>query len=1341
MNDINPKPIVGVAFEPFDGTNYVTFNQRFRLLCASKGNGVIFNADGPPSSGAGLAAFNLADSKARGDLGQLVLPTYLHHVAEAVTTLDALIALEKVFNTHSAATVDILSQQLDALKLRDDEKINTLVVRAKTLENRLAAAGRHIEPAELARKVLRALPNDYATFRDIQLYSIRGHDNPLTVDAILPSMLTAEQAVLANKSNRPKALFSGNNGRNNSSNRRKVPTGDKTCNYCHKKGHYARDCYQLKKHQAARGLGESIDARGDTGGGTRGAHRDNGRAPNSFALTVPAPVRARCVMLCNHPSAHADSAWILDTGASYHITGNHGLFSSYSPLADHPDHPLKNTKITDAAGNEFEIKGTGDVIINRSMTLRDVIYAPSCAFNLLSGSRVVASGCTLGASMHGCVIRRPNGDTLGFAPRGEDGLFRLAAATPYALAARAAAPAPVTVVDKPAKSGGITKPLPKTAELWHKRLGHLGRDNLFTTSEMTTGIDVPAADLKKLDTSLCEPCVGAKAHRAPFEAADNKPSKPLEFVSVDLAGPLPVTASGYKYFMGLYDHFTGLSLVNILQDKSEVATTLIDDIVWLENQTGKTVRTLRSDNGSEFVNATTAEFFKTKGIEHQKTVPYSPQQNGASERLNRTLREKATAMLFEAKLPPEFWPDAIETASFLRNRSPVAKRATTPWEACFGKKPDISTLRIFGARTLILNNATRNKLDPRTKTGLLVGYAQDGAAYRVMLPSGYVTTARAAECVVDESCLGYATFDKKNDNETSKTTSDNDKNTSVEILLNDNSTAAPPPRGEEQEEDRRYPARSTRGPAAVPYYIAQNSTALAVKTAMPPLTYADATSAPDAVDWQLAMEDEYASLIANEVFDVTDLPLGERTLPLKWVYTYKNDANGNLIRHKARVVAKGFYQREGVDFDEVFAPVGKYTTLRTLLSTVAFYDLELHQIDIKTAFLNGKLEETVYVTPPPGFEMPGKVWRLNRALYGLRQAPRAWHQTLKQELKSLGFRESHADPSLFLGDDRVYLLTYVDDILIAAPSLAAVATVKSKLLQKFEARDLGDASLFLNMSITRYRAARTIKLSQSRAVTELIEKYNLADGKTKPTPLGSARLAKNPGELNRELDTAVYPYSALVGSLNYLAVCTRPDISQAVGALAKYMAKPHTVHWSIAKHVLRYLGGTSDYGITFGGPGDSPTLKGYCDSDYGSDPDTRRSTTGYVFVLNGGAVSWASRLQKTVAASTTEAEYMSESAAIKEALWLKTLLIEFGYKISTINLFADNQAAIKLMSNPVVSQRSKHIDIAYHFARQHVIDGTITLSYIPTEVMVADALTKPVPEEKHVRCCMGMGVR
>ena len=255
-------------------------------------------------------------------------------------------------------------------------------------------------------------------------------------------------------------------------------------------------------------------------------------------------------------------------------------------------------------------------------------------------------------------------------------------------------------------------------------------------------------------------------------------------------------------------------------------------------------------------------------------------------------------------------------------------------------------------------------------------------------------------------------------------------------------------------------------------------------------------------------------------------------------------------------------------------------------------------------------------------------------------------------------------------------------------------------------------------------------------IVDLLTEYKLDDGKPRLVPLSpSVTLARGEGE---PLDTNAYPYSKLVGSLLYLSVCTRPDISYAVGALSRYMSCPTTVHWQAALGVLRYLSGTRDQGITFRGSGD--TLLGYCDSDYAGDIDTRRSTTGYAFILNGAAISWSSKRQPTVAASTTEAEYMAAAAAVKEALWLRTLLTELDFKIDCVNINADNQGAIKLLKNPVSSIRSKHIDVVHHFARERVLRGEVAFHYIATDKMIADALTKALPETKHTFCKVSMGV-
>lgn len=284
------------------------------------------------------------------------------------------------------------------------------------------------------------------------------------------------------------------------------------------------------------------------------------------------------------------------------------------------------------------------------------------------------------------------------------------------------------------------------------------------------------------------------------------------------------------------------------------------------------------------------------------------------------------------------------------------------------------------------------------------------------------------------------------------------------------------------------------------------------------------------------------------------------------------------------------------------------------------------------------------------------------------------------------------------------------------------------------------------MSIQRDRNARCIRLGQERLVAQLLDAYSLADCRPLPVPLSPSTKLIKAGDA---LDTTKYTYSHLVGSLLYLAVCTRPDISQAVGALAKYSSCPTTEHWQASIGVLRYLSGTADFGLWFSGGPESAagaatdgafTLRAYCDSDYAGDVDTRRSTTGYVFTLYGGAVSWSSRRQQTVAASTTEAEYMSASAAVKEALWIRTLLTNMGLITGCIEIYSDSQSAIKLAKNPISSLRSKHIDVHYHFAREHVTLGDVKFTYISTTEMVADALTKAVPKEKMNLCRTGMGV-
>jgi ribonuclease HI len=336
------------------------------------------------------------------------------------------------------------------------------------------------------------------------------------------------------------------------------------------------------------------------------------------------------------------------------------------------------------------------------------------------------------------------------------------------------------------------------------------------------------------------------------------------------------------------------------------------------------------------------------------------------------------------------------------------------------------------------------------------------------------------------------------------------------------------------------------------------------------------------------------------------------------------------------------------------------------------------------------------------------------------------------------FKVSSADPGFFIKEEdssTVWILVYVDDILVAAKNLSEVEHFIRTFLTKFEARDLGDASFFLGMEITRDLTQETIKLTQVKYANEVVSRFGMKDcNPTVTSSSTSVKLTKD-GDV---LDMQRYPYREAVGALLYLAMCTRPDIAQAVGAVARYMSTPSTKHWSAVKMIVRYIKGTAKMGLLFG-RGKSGML-GYCDADYAGDVDTRRSNTGYVFVLNGAAVSYSSQLQPTVAASTVEAEYMAASRAVKEALWLRKLLPELDIGATPMTIYGDNQGALKLLKNPITSVRSKHIDVHHHLTREQVCRGEVEFRYISTDDMVADILTMALPRDKVKKCREDMGI-
>jgi Reverse transcriptase (RNA-dependent DNA polymerase) len=503
-------------------------------------------------------------------------------------------------------------------------------------------------------------------------------------------------------------------------------------------------------------------------------------------------------------------------------------------------------------------------------------------------------------------------------------------------------------------------------------------------------------------------------------------------------------------------------------------------------------------------------------------------------------------------------------------------------------------------------------------------------------------------------------------------------------------------------------------------------------------------ASPKASFWSEATDAEMANHAAMGTWELVVRPKHARVLRSMWVFKTKHGASG-AEQHKARIVVKGCGQRPGIDFDEVFAPTSKLSTLRMLLAVAASGGWALRQVDFVSAFLNGELgeDEEVYMEQPEGYvQDPNLVCRLRKSLYGLHQAPRAWHAKLSSTLQGMGFKASYADPSLYTkqtSSGPLHLLVWVDDILMVAPDEAPINAAVKQLQGMFKLRDLGQPAQFLGMQLRR-DSSGSIYLGQSSMISELLERYGMADANPRSVPMdpGTKLVKAAPGE---ELDQSQYPFASLVGSLLYLAICTRPDIAFAVGALTRHMARPTYEHWLAAKAVLRYLAGTCYVGLTYGGTGGDLSLLGWSDADYAGDVNTRRSTTAYVFMCNGGAISWASRLQPTVATATLEAEYQAAAAATKEALWLNQLRRDLGLEAGTVSIYADNQGALKLMANPMTSPLSKHIDVLHHFVRERVLLGHVAFTYVDTEAMLADILTKPLAMVKFRRHVQELGLQ
>lgn len=518
-----------------------------------------------------------------------------------------------------------------------------------------------------------------------------------------------------------------------------------------------------------------------------------------------------------------------------------------------------------------------------------------------------------------------------------------------------------------------------------------------------------------------------------------------------------------------------------------------------------------------------------------------------------------------------------------------------------------------------------------------------------------------------------------------------------------------------------------------------------------PGNYKEAMASKDVSKWVKAMKTEFDGCVASNTWDVvpiTSLPVGTNILDVKWVYKIKPDVTGAIAKYKARITPKGYQQKYGQDYFEVFANTGKYKTLRVALSIAANQDLELRQLDVPQAFTQAELEEDVYMKMPEGYEQPGMVCHLKMSLYGLKQSPRNWYILVSTFLISaLGFTATVSDPCLFWKKSRtgrlILLFLFVDDMQVAFDKSDDREWFQDheKLWKRFKITDLGESEFMLGMRIRRDRAARTITLDQELYITKALEKFGLDQSKPARTP-GSRTSDDHAVEINQKL-ADLKLFQEKVGTLLYAAISTRPDISFAVNRLTQRMQSPTLDDMKACDRVFRYLAGTKTHGLLFGRSSRSPStssaanlsVSAWADSDWASDPEDRKSISGWIAMVNGDPVSWASKKQKVVSQSSTEAELYAEAAAINEAKWLQGLLKEIRVvkerQVTVPVVYGDNQSAQALSKNGIKSERTKHISTKYAFIHDEVSSERVKLQWIPTTEQLADILTKSLPRPAH----------
>ncbi|GLT45830.1 hypothetical protein SLA2020_196340 [Shorea laevis] len=808
--------------------------------------------------------------------------------------------------------------------------------------------------------------------------------------------------------------------------------------------------------------------------------KENQYRPKQQQAQVASTAEDHLFMASLASSSVDKCSWFVDSGCTCHMANNEAIFSELDKSV--------RIKVKLGNGSIVQSEGKGNVAVQTkkgTKYIHDVLFIPSLSQNLLSVAQMLRKGYSVSFVNNACYIYDSCGVELARIKMVENS-FSITWNSPCLHA---------VYVSKSDETS-----------LWHKRYGHFNLRSLkfLQTNELVR--DLPEIHV---NDDVCSSCQFGKLHRQVFPINSAwRASQKLELVHTDVCGPMKTTSLGQNlYFILFIDDYTRMTWVYFMSSKAQVFFVFKKFKALVENQSGCKIKILRSDNGKEYTSKEFDSFCEDAGIAHQLTVPYTPQQNGVSERKNRTIMEMARCMLHEKKLPKNFWAEAVYTAVYLLNGLPTkAMQRKTPIEASHGVKPSTHHLKIFGSICYThVPDAKRTKLDVKAETGILVGYSTKSKGYGVYnLQSEKISVHRDVQVNEDS----YWDWDKrvvvKNGNMAS--VKDDAKASKEEISASNVADI---------DAHHDSPVMKTKSLSEI--YEKCN---LAV---LEPNTYAEASKHDI---WRHAMQEEIQMIKKNDTWELTSLPPEKNAIGVKWVFRTKMNPNGSIYKHKARLVAKGYAQQAGIDYGDTFAPVAWHDIVRMLITLSANFGWAIYHMDVKSAFLNGHLQEDIYVQQPEGFIISGhedEVYKLKKALYGLKQAPRSWYSRIDSFLLQQGFQRSENEPTLyvkcnsgqssqdtafsvensgsnpFVCDAELLVSLYADDLLITGSNSQLLLNFKTGLMKEFEMSDIGEMSYFLGMEI--HQCESGIFVSQHKYALDVLKKFSMDKCKSVPTPL------------------------------------------------------------------------------------------------------------------------------------------------------------------------------------------------------------------------------------------------